>query len=907
MQLRHYPRLFGKYVLVAPLARGGMGELHLAIDGDGERNKLFVIKELLSALTDREFGARFLREAKHLTRLSHGNLVPVFESGVHAGRYFLVMEYIEGKDLRDVWNTLHEAGHDFPLEVVLCIIKQLCCGLDYAHSFGDLNLIHRDMSPPNILLSSSGELRVVDFGLTPSKTKLQKSSPGVFFSKLAYMAPEQARDEKSDARTDIYSVGIILWELITGKRFLPSVGSQTDQLQRAATPQYQPPSSLRKGLPPELDVITARALAPLPKDRFPTAEAMREAVAALLSKIDATADTSTLRQFLLELYGEKLKQEQEEHQALLDHISPTISELREQARQATTEPTKEMEAPPEDRDQPELAVGTMLGERYRIEARMRRGGMGTVYQATHTGIEKQVAVKVLHPVYRRHPEVASRFRQEARAASRIGHPNIIEIFDSGTTAAGDMYFVMEYLAGQDLADLLESLQQLPVERTVNIGLQICHALDAAHEAGIVHRDLKPENIFLVPREGQLDFVKVLDFGVAQTLDLEEGEIEGRAKRLTSPGTAIGTPEYMSPEQASGLDCDHRTDIYAVGVLLYEMLAGEPPHHGESLAEVLTKKATDAIIPLASLRASVPPELDGVILRALAKSPEDRPQAMTHLAYELNKLVSGRVGAVASMLGLSDQASSPPASSSPAPGQTAPSHESERNNTATMRRLNDNHPPVLFFLGAAALVALLGIIVAALQLFKTPPSLTATTTHSATPLRGPSEALRRTSTHPLAAPPAHDSGTTSGADATANTTPLNPAQAPTHRVHARRRRPRSDYLRVGHRHLKAGHFQRAKVAFEAAQRTPRQRAAALVGLARVAFQRRNYRGASKQATRALRLGGGWRANLWLANAQFKLGEHQKAIRNYERVLKRSPRNHEAKRNLRAARQALNGRR
>ncbi len=198
-------------------------------------------------------------------------------------------------------------------------------------------------------------------------------------------------------------------------------------------------------------------------------------------------------------------------------------------------------------------TGRVIDNRYRVIRKIGEGGMGTVYAGEHVEIGKDVAIKILHPAYSTQQDLVERFRREARAASRIGHPHIIDVTDFGETEDGCAYFVMEHLDGIDLADVLSHERRLAPERACQIAIQICRALAAAHAAGVIHRDLKPENIFLVARDGQADFVKVLDFGIARSM--------GRARRLTNPGVAMGTPEYMAPEQAEGGAVDQRSDIY----------------------------------------------------------------------------------------------------------------------------------------------------------------------------------------------------------------------------------------------------------------------------------------------------------------------------------------------------------
>jgi len=258
--------------------------------------------------------------------------------------------------------------------------------------------------------------------------------------------------------------------------------------------------------------------------------------------------------------------------------------------------------------------------------------MGTVYAAEHVEIGKVVAIKILHPHYSTEQELVERFRREARAASRIGHPNIIDVMDFGTTEDGCAYFIMEHLDGIDLADVLSHERRLDPNRSCQITIQVCRALAAAHAAGVIHRDLKPENIFLVARDGKADFVKVLDFGVARSA--------GRTTRLTNPGIAMGTPEYMAPEQAAGGIVDHRGDIYSVGALLYEMVTGQPP-----------QKRDGEIVGPRSLRLQLSEDLDRIIVRALAQDPAQRYQSMAQMEYDLVKSLFGRTRAVADLLGL----------------------------------------------------------------------------------------------------------------------------------------------------------------------------------------------------------------------------------------------------------------
>jgi serine/threonine-protein kinase len=278
-------------------------------------------------------------------------------------------------------------------------------------------------------------------------------------------------------------------------------------------------------------------------------------------------------------------------------------------------------------------IGRTLDGRYRIEKRLGEGGMGIVYKAVHTTLGKALAIKVLRPEVSKNEEILQRFRQEAQSASQIGNPHIIDISDFGTLPDGSTYFVMEFLTGQSLTATLAQ-GTFGLARTTHIARQLCSALSAAHAVGIVHRDLKPDNVQLIERAGQKDFVKVLDFGIAK--------VGGNASKLTQAGQIFGTPHYMSPEQCAGSDVDQRTDIYAVGVILYEMVAGRVPFDAENLMGILTKQLYENPVPPSQLEppADIAPELEAVILKCLQKKPEARYQTMAELGADIDALDRG---------------------------------------------------------------------------------------------------------------------------------------------------------------------------------------------------------------------------------------------------------------------------
>ncbi len=268
----------------------------------------------------------------------------------------------------------------------------------------------------------------------------------------------------------------------------------------------------------------------------------------------------------------------------------------------------------------ESLVGVVLEDKYRIVRVIGQGGMGVVFEAEHINFGKRVAVKVMLEKYALDTEALTRFRREALAASRIGNQHIIDIHDMGQTPDGRLFVAMELLDGAPLSKILEASGPMPPWRAIHIIRQVLRAVGAAHAKGIIHRDLKPDNIFLVNEDDHHDFVKLLDFGISKVIDLDE---QVAATKLTSTGVVIGTPLYMAPEQAMGNPIDGGADVYACGVILYELLAGKPPFEGATYAVLVAKLLTSPPTPLEHLRPGLPPDLVRAVHRALEKDPKRR--------------------------------------------------------------------------------------------------------------------------------------------------------------------------------------------------------------------------------------------------------------------------------------------
>lgn len=271
-------------------------------------------------------------------------------------------------------------------------------------------------------------------------------------------------------------------------------------------------------------------------------------------------------------------------------------------------------------------IGRILNSRYRIEERIGSGGMADVYKATDTLLGRTVAVKILHTQFSRDPVFIERFRQEAQAAANLNQPNIVNVFDWGVEN-GTHYLVMEYVQGRDLKDIILQGGPLLPERAVEIAVAICRALDSAHEHGVVHRDIKPQNI-IATYDNQ---IKVMDFGIARTAG---------GSAMTQTGTIMGTAQYLSPEQAQGKSADPRSDLYSLGIVLYEMLTGKVPFDGENPVSIAYKHVREDPLPPSMINPDISAGLESVIMKALAKNPENRYRNAMEMCSDLERCLEG---------------------------------------------------------------------------------------------------------------------------------------------------------------------------------------------------------------------------------------------------------------------------
>ena len=638
---RTFPRSFGKYTLLREVARGGMGELFLALprDRDCEANDpLVVIKRILPGASELAgLRTRFIDEARVMVRLHHPNLVRVIDAGTVGGEHYLAMEFVHGQDLRALWNRCAELRRRIPIDLAIYVCCEVARGLAYAHDMMGLGLVHRDISPPNILLGYDGRVKVTDFGLAKSTLGREITGPGMLMGRHSYLSPEQARGIEVDHRVDIYALGVVLWELLTGRQLLAaSHRSPASALAAARNPNIRPPSELVVGIPEGLDRVVLEALAIERDRRCATAGRFRARLSEILSRFFPSYDAETASLFIRDIFERDYRSGVEEHNG---YLQEDFSRIRGQAHGESMSISDDIDRPRKSMgptDAPEQVLtprqlaeqrrGTVIADRFRIEDLIAFDGMGALYRARDRERGGPCELRVLPESYTRDPELTSRFLRDIKEVSELGHANIIRVLDVGRLDDGSVYSGRELLNGQSIATIIREEGKLSPSRAVHIATQVCRALATAHEHSLIHRDLKPESVVLVAQEGDLDFVKVVDFGICKQVDSE-----GSA---SSPGTIIGTPDYMAPEQAAGAEANAASDIYALGCILFEMLSATRPFSGRNSMDVLRQKGTTEAPRVDAIDGTIPSSHADVIAKCLARDPELRPESMRHVELEL---------------------------------------------------------------------------------------------------------------------------------------------------------------------------------------------------------------------------------------------------------------------------------
>ncbi len=643
-----------RWTLERLLGTGAAAAVYAARGPEGQSVAVKLLHAEMSQ--SEEVRSRFLREGSTAKRITHPGVVEVLEQGASdPGSAYIVMELLDGEPLSE--RLKREGGLE--LDELLDYVEQILEVLVVAHAEG---VVHRDLKPGNLFITQVGRVKLLDFGvarLVEPGAGTERTRAGITLGTVPYMAPEQAlgKTQEIDGRTDLFALGAMMFRIISGRR-VHEAENDTELLVAMASKPAPPLASVAPDAPADVCAIVDLALGFSRDARYPDAGTMLADVRAA-----ASGEPPAFAR-----------------QRFASSEQATVMGVKagggaEVARAPTIAASPDAEAPDSAADSgeegAEALVGQVLADRYQVEALLGSGGMGSVYRAEHVHMRKAVAVKVLHREMTYLPEVVARFEREAVAAARIEHPNVAGAKDFGRLPDGSFYLVLEYVEGRSLRRVLDEEGTLDAARALNIAGEITAALAAAHASGIVHRDLKPDNVMLVPRPGERDAVKVLDFGIAK-LSAEDTRDQ---PALTRVGSVFGTPEYMSPEQAVGQAVDARSDLYTVGILLYEMLEGHTPFAGEGdMVGVLTRQMTAEPPPLS---AGIDPELSALVMTQLAKSPDGRIQTADELLSRLRHLEGavtpspGPASSARSSLALGDTMLGGPVSAGAVGAATAP--------------------------------------------------------------------------------------------------------------------------------------------------------------------------------------------------------------------------------------------
>jgi serine/threonine protein kinase len=601
----------GQFVIERLLGRGGMGAVYLASHVVLRTPR--AVKILLPELTQNpEIVRRFINEARAAASMMHRNIIAVHDCGqLPSGEWFIVLDYVEGATLTQ--RITQWRGPMAPQDI-LHIFVEIANGLQVAHEH---NIIHRDLKPDNIYLSNRDgdphRVVLLDFGVAKLGEEIAghgaATRTGALIGTPAYMSPEQLRGANVTSSSDIYALGVILYQMCSGGQ-LPyqTEGSPGAYYELTPAEMYHrqisgPPNDLRRYVPGLSEVWNSTILAALHPE--PSHRPLSARNFALRLAEAASGDAFTPNGMaIVRRYAHEL---------------------------LSTEPgaaSASVELPVEGASR---NSGPQSVPRYQLGRKLGSGGMAEVFAGTVVGAEgfaRQVAIKRVLAGFSEVPAFATMFVEEARIASRLNHPNVVSVLDFDRDPEGRLFLVMEYVEGVDLAALMAA-GPLPLSVAIFVIKEVLSGLGYAHQPpsqsglrGVIHRDVSPHNV-LLSWEGA---VKVSDFGIAKALD---------ASSATSTGTLKGKPAYMSPEQANGEPLDPRSDLFSVGILLWELLTGKSLFNGtakELVAQVLFKE-----IPRpSSLHPKIPADVDAVVMKLLQRHRPDRYRVAEEVIEDLSR-------------------------------------------------------------------------------------------------------------------------------------------------------------------------------------------------------------------------------------------------------------------------------
>lgn len=794
------------------------------------------------------------RALQPLIAVHHDNLERVVNVGRVEGALFVAQEYQPGRTANQLVQAHSTARGPLLASISIHIALEALRGLIHAHAQQGLGLYHGWLGPQVVHLTTKGKIKLRHLGLAAACR--WRPAPKI--------APSQSG---FSAAADIRALTQML------EAMLLKVGPNRDPNEQT--------------LPAPLRNIINRGLSTDPSKRFKSAQEMFSELEHVRSKSWDICSTADVAELLEEFFGAELDRELDE---VIEQTRPRKAEMR------ATHSGGAGKAVP--------GPGTILAGRYRLVKQIGRGAAGVVFEAEHIELGTAVAVKMLSHKYSRDHRRVERFRREARAASKIGHPNIIRVTDLGRTDDDRFFYVMDLMSGSDLSQVIRQEGFIEPKRAHRILKQVCDALEAAHNMNVIHRDLKPENVVLSADPQGRELAQIVDFGLSLTLDSNE-------KRLTREGQAVGTPYYMAPEQVRGEPTDRRTDVYAAGAILYEMMTGVPLFEYETVAETLTAHLHDPPVPprKRAPHNPIPEALEGVILKALEKRSENRYQSMKELSLAIDEAMSSP--------GISPFM--PPDRSQSSSNEPLPSLSGE----------DDLIPPTRsrtpwIIAGVLAGVAVIALILvpwmtgldsrsaaraAENQQSTTSPQDAAVDDPAATPQDGAlteTSALNKIATAVDANPPrSNDAGSVKGSDP--DSSRPQKTERPRHPIasttdagatpSAASGPSAAELTKSGYSALRSGNSGEAARLFKRALARSPGHAAAWAGLGQSSFERGQHAAAARALKRASDLRpGSVRYRLLYANALKRSGQGDGARRQYEEVLRLDPDNRVAKRML-----------
>jgi serine/threonine protein kinase len=636
------------YYLVEPLGFTAEGPVILARRQTPDGAAVEVALEVLTPTLARD-PAKFEDFRKRTGALSAPEepcLARTFDTGRSGESYYLARALPPGEPLSQRIRTKGPLSEKEAVRVARDIALAIA-------AYSSVGLVHGSIRPENVVIAPDGRAILRDIGSTPAPERPDPDVPPPCADIPRYLAPEQIVGDPLDVRTDIYALGIVLFEAVTGK---PPYDGPTSapviaaHLSGAGLPDLKAAgakvSQRFEGL---LKVMTA---AP-PEDRYRGVQELLDDLAGM-GEGTLAIDAGGGEHDKTVLYGGgeegKTVISPDIDDADLEEMRKAAAErrAREAAAKAGLPASLGTDSQPVTPSDGDPLVGRIISGRYRLLKKLGAGGMGAVYQAEHLLLHKHVALKFLHPKLLENEEAVKRFDREVKAASRFSHPGITQIFDAGEDQgpSGKLhYMVMEYVEGTDLEKIIQNEGALPLPRVLTIAKQVLQAVDEAHKKGIVHRDMKSDNIMICrdPASGN-EVAKIMDFGIAKIVEGAEATATALRQHQsfkTRKGVVTGTPQYMSPEQAAGdPNIDGRSDLYSLGVILYEMCLGELPFKSNTAMGYLGKHIVEPPIPPKVARPDIdlPKDLERIILKALEKRREARYQTAGEMLADIEASV-----------------------------------------------------------------------------------------------------------------------------------------------------------------------------------------------------------------------------------------------------------------------------